>query len=74
MLVGLTPFHLNKNDKNHLDKNFPTKLKIFHIQTLIITLKIDATLKSFLAMQFFQLLFESNFPVQLSLLLNSSIR
>ena len=47
-----------------------TKLK------LMIILKIDVNLKSFLAIQFqlFQLLFESTFSLKFSLLLNSSIR
>ena len=58
-----------------LDKSldvFPQN-STFFIQILMITLKTDVTLKSFLVMQF-QLLFESTFSMKVFLVLNSSIR
>ena len=78
ILVGLTPFHINKQYRKWTDifwvKNLDAFLQnsIFFIQILMIILKTDLTLKSLLAMQFFNYCLNQIF-LQLSLFLNSSI-
>ena len=62
-------------NRHVLGKNldvFPQKSKIF-LHILMIILKIDVTLKSFSAMQFFNFC-KLNFSLKLSLLLNNFIR
>ena len=78
IFVGLTPFHLNKKYRKWTDifwgKNLHVFLQnsTFFTQILMIILKIDVTLKSFLAMQFFNYCLNQIFPCKF-LLLNSSI-